>query len=679
MDIWVVAAAAGAGYVAQHWKNLLRSRHDLLESSPGSPSFVRNDSLTRMHQVSDKNCSSPVETPRKKLDECAAERLAFHDPEVACSSSLADERLGMLCDSDDFHLNSGLPCGKELQGDQGGSICGNINELGYESSLPPSTAELTFSYGTSRKKSNLRSRRKIGHLIKPLNSLESCLMAQLYKEHGDVEDHIFSSNSSPWTPTARPFVVTDGSKIISRASSNSINAPRSAGHQKQQDNFSQMNTVSGVPQLPSVGSMELLRKGKVKDQSSRFSDSIGMNNERKSSLQGSSHRVLLFCLGISVGMISSFWKNRKEMDKLNEMLRQSENLVQDLHEELEMKELLTVKELATEDCGSQDAHNDSSNNGALQAPSPKGEMDKSPTNYDEDCQSQKTEEESRSKIEAELEAELERLELTMNSSKLEGKLAELHELALEVGAEGQWKKNRMLEIRVRILKLFHKLDPDFVTDLAKGELRTELFNRQAGGQPYADQDGSGTSTPHPANYAVSPRELTLRLHEVLQTQLEDRVKELEMALQNSERKVRYMEAELVSSWRDSSNSEGGSSSTHGSPVTKVEQRTADQPMTINLRGDALDAYNEAYNVFTRLNSEEEDVAVAPGVMDINHQENSRSREHNFDWIENDRMNDESDDEMEKLLIRHIVEKAKKGSPAVLNVQRALFSLDDNEH
>lgn len=649
MDIWVVAAAAGAGYVAQHWKNLLRSRHDLLESSPGSSSFVRNDSLTRMHQVLDKNCSSPVETPRKKLDECAAEGLAFHDPEVACTSSLADERLRMLCDSDNFHLNSGLPCDKELQGDQGGSICGNINELGYESSLPPSTAELAFSYGTSRKKSNLRSRRKIGHLIKPLNSLESCLMAQLYKEHGDVEDHIFSSNSSTWTPTARPFVVTDGSKIISRASSNSINAPRSAGHHKQQDNFSQMNTVFGVPQLPSVGSMELLRKDKVKDQSGRFSDSIGINNERLSSLQGSSHRVLLFCLGISVGMISSFWKNRKEMYKLNELLRQSENLVQDLHEELEMRELITVKELATEDCGSQDAHNDSSNNGALLAPSPKGKMDKSSTNYDEDCQSQRTEEESRSKIEAELEAELERLELSMNSSKLVGKLAELHEL-----------------------------DPDFVTDLAKGELRTELFNRQAGGQPYADQDGSGTSTHHPANYAVSSRELTLRLHEVLQSQLEDRVKELEMALQNSERKVRYMEAELVSSWRDSSNSEGGSSSTHGSPVTKVEQRTADQPMTINLRGDALDAYNEAYNVFTRLNSKE-DVAVASGVMDINHQENSRSRERNFDWIENDRMNDESDDEMEKLLIRHIVEKAKKGSPAVLNVQRALFSLDDNEH
>lgn len=648
MDIWVVAAAAGAGYVAQHWKSLLRRQHDLLESSSGSPSFVRNDSLTRMHQVLDKNGSSPVETPRKKLGECAAGRLAFHDPEVACTISLAGERVGMSCDSDNFTLTSGLPSDKELQEDQGGSICGNINELGCDSSLPPSTSELAFSYGTSRKKNNLRSRRKIGHLIKPLNSLESCLMAQLYKERGEVEDYVFSSNSSPWTPTARPFVVTDGSKIISRANSNSSNVPRGAGRHKKQDNSSTMNTVFGVPQLPSVGSMELLRKDKVKDHSGRFSDSIGMKNESHSSLQGSSHHVLLFCLGISVGMISSFWKNRKEMEKLNELLRQSENLVQDLHEELEMKDSLTVKELATEGCESQDAHNDSSNNGAVQAPSPKEKL-KSFTNYNEDSQSQKTEEESRSKIEAELEAELERLELSMKSSKLEGKLAELDEL-----------------------------DPDFVTNLANGELRTDLFNRQARGQPYADQDGSGASTPHPVNYAVSPRELRLRLHEVLQSQLEERVKELEMALQNSERKVRYMEAELVSSWRDSSNSEGGSSSTHGSPVTKVEHRTADQPMTINLGGDALDAYNEAYDVFTRLSSEE-DVAVASVVMDINHQENSRSREHNFDWIEKDRMNDESDDEMEKLLIRHIVEKAKKGSPAVLNVQRALFSLDDNEH
>ncbi|KAK4362297.1 hypothetical protein RND71_017538 [Anisodus tanguticus] len=633
MDIWVVAAAAGAGYIAQHWKNLLRSRHDLLESSAGSPSFVRTESFSCIQQVPDKNCSSPVETPRMRLG-----------------------------DSDICNLTSELASDKELQGDQSESICDNIDGLGYESLLAPSTTELTFSYGASRKKSNLRSRRKVGHLIKPLSSLESCLMAQLYKEHGEVEYYIFSSKSSPWTPTARPFVVTDGSKIISRANSNSLNAPRGAGHHKQQDDFSTMNTVFGVPQLPIVGSMELLRKDKVKDHSGRFRDSIRMNNDRHNSLQGSSHGVLLFCLGIYVSIISSFWKNRNEVDKLNELLRQSKNLVQDLHEELEMKDALTVKELATEDCESQYTHNDSSNNGALHAPSPKGKLDKPSTNDDEDCKSQKTEEESMRKIEAELEAELERLELSMNSSKLEGKLAELDEWSMK------WEENHGLKLkpveakdtkwflpiflnlggnwdRYRYL-CWWELDPDFVTDLAEGELRTELFNRQAGGQPYADQDGSGTSTPHPVNYAVSPRELSLRLHEVLQSQLEERLKELEMALQNSERKVRYMEAELVSSWRDSSDSEGGSSSTHGSPVMKVEQRTADQPMVINLNGDALDAYNEAYDVFTRLSSEEEDVAVASGVKDNNHQENPLSREHNFDWIENDRMNDESDDEME---------------------------------
>ncbi|PHT24906.1 hypothetical protein CQW23_35436 [Capsicum baccatum] len=117
------------------------------------------------------------------------------------------------------------------------------------------------------------------------------------------------------------------------------------------------------------------------------------------------------------------------MDKLNDLLRQSEYLVQHLQEELEMKDSLTVKELATEDCESQDTLNDSSNNGALQASHNGALQASSSTNYD-DCQSQKTEEESRSKIEAELEAELERLELSINSSTLEGKLAELDESEL---------------------------------------------------------------------------------------------------------------------------------------------------------------------------------------------------------------------------------------------------------
>ena len=39
---------------------------------------------------------------------------------------------------------------------------------------------------------------------------------------------------------------------------------------------------------------------------------------------------------------------------MNDLLKQTENLVQDLQDELEMKDSLTVKELAIEDYGSQD-------------------------------------------------------------------------------------------------------------------------------------------------------------------------------------------------------------------------------------------------------------------------------------------------------------------------------------
>lgn len=88
-----------------------------------------------------------------------------------------------------------------------------------------------------------------------------------------------------------------------------------------------------------------------------------------------------------------------------------------------------------------------------------------------------------------------------------------------------------------------QLDPDFSPDIAWGELRGDMFGRQSGNQPCADQDGSGSSTRQSINYAVSPVELTLRLHELLESRLEERVKELEIELQNSRKEVHYMEPE----------------------------------------------------------------------------------------------------------------------------------------
>ena len=51
---------------------------------------------------------------------------------------------------------------------------------------------------------------------------------------------------------------------------------------------------------------------------------------------------------MSIGILLSSLSNKKEFDTLKGTLKQMENLVQDLQDELEMKEGLTVKELPNE-------------------------------------------------------------------------------------------------------------------------------------------------------------------------------------------------------------------------------------------------------------------------------------------------------------------------------------------
>ncbi|KAL3824748.1 hypothetical protein ACJIZ3_020777 [Penstemon smallii] len=259
----------------------------------------------------------------------------------------------------------------------------------------------------------------------------------------------------------------------------------------------------------------------------------------------------------------------------------------------------------------------------------------------------KANEESMSKIEAELKAEVERLESNINSSKLEGKLSNIAEL-----------------------------HPNFASDVIMGDLRADLFGAKTDTQPYANRDGSGSSTPNSLCYPVSPKELSLRLHEVIQSRLEERIKELETALENSQRKVEQTE-----------------SIEHRARQPYIQE---DSPVVINLSGEALAAYNEAYEGFNKVSdSDEEDFPF--GFEKSNHQEIFHQCKQVIDRVQNGGVNgymdpivigsremsnmvvctsrDESEDgedEMEKLLIKQIVEKVKQGSPAVFNAQRALL-------
>lgn len=121
--------------------------------------------------------------------------------------------------------------------------------------------------------------------------------------------------------------------------------------------------------------------------------------------------------------------HKGEIEKLNTLLRQTENLVQDLQEELEMKDSLTMKELAVENYESQDRNRDSDYGGTVHAFSPEQKLDNSTEYHHEEYDDQKAENISLSNIEAELEAELERLELNMSSSKLEKKISKLAEVS----------------------------------------------------------------------------------------------------------------------------------------------------------------------------------------------------------------------------------------------------------
>ena len=124
--------------------------------------------------------------------------------------------------------------------------------------------------------------------------------------------------------------------------------------------------------------------------------------------------------------------NKREMDELRELLKRTDNLIQDLQEELDMKDSMTVKELHNENYGSQDTFDHSFFEKELNGFSP--EKHNSPRIDCEESYDQREEQslESMSKIEAELEAELERLGLDMNASSLERKLSELVEASINV-------------------------------------------------------------------------------------------------------------------------------------------------------------------------------------------------------------------------------------------------------
>jgi len=499
--------------------------------------------------------------------------------------------------------------------------------------------------GPGRGSGALRSRRSRRNLMKPLVPMDNSYIPQLYSENFEIEECTFAPAPSP--ASVRPFIVTDGRRIISKSRYEPVPLPFNIGLDKEECTSLMPGSLIGIAPLPE------LKKLKHESRNS-YGARLGLSGSQQSSKSheqaGLRDRLLLFSVGVSIGILSSSLSNKKEFDTLKGTLKQMENLVQDLQDELEMKEGLTVKELPNETSSEHD---------------------------DDNIKLHVVDPEPMSKIEAELEAELARLELNITSKRLQEETSD-----------------------------FNEVDEEFIGDIVCGELKADMIPRDHTDYSSECDHGRDSRESSPdytcgANYPVSPRDLSIRLHKVIQRRLEDRIKELELAIVHRQKQtqVQMMVTDQIFSERIRSNSES-SSSGQGSPIFIQETSSLAEPYCLNLSGDALEAYDEAYEEFMRIADSPcttstngkpqatEDYLVDRGLI-WGMEDSSRKLKEVPTWeralksedpsrdqeSDRDESGDDDDDDDCKVLIQQIVERTKQGSPVLVNAQKLLFSVD----
>ncbi|KAJ1421820.1 hypothetical protein SESBI_13458 [Sesbania bispinosa] len=246
MDLWVVAAVAGAGCLAKYWNRLSKNGDSCSLSSEDS-NFEKAGKDKLGNNVS--------------LDTRASDVDGLLTTELATNTGLDSEKVTYFRnnnESDVLYVD-----GNEQSSNVGGS---------YGFLLPDLFAG---ELGSSGNKTFPRTKHLYGHISRPLNSLESCLMAQLCKKHAKMEKYVSSSSTA-----TRSFLDIDGSQIISRTNADdSFSAVTGSEEYKLQREVGQLkdeNELFGVPWLPKIGSFSDAKKMKFNagnGQSRRLSSS----------------------------------------------------------------------------------------------------------------------------------------------------------------------------------------------------------------------------------------------------------------------------------------------------------------------------------------------------------------------------------------------------------------------
>lgn len=375
------------------------------------------------------------------------------------------------------------------------------------------------------KSKSIRKRNLAGQ--KPMSSLESCLSAQLDEDYnrrstqtrerfGDAA--LRNSNKQPLSHAGS--LVNEGKLGVSRTEF-AIGLP-SLSRQPSSKRFPSKSRTpkSFITKAFSENARNPFASRVLSEGKSPYEKFKCMRGRAGSSIDG-----LLFNFGVGVGMMFTVMSNMREVRRLTLLLKEAESLIKDLEDELERKDEMTSDPDAFKNKGA------AADSGLEQRQSFVANTLRKVRSATESLCSmrmiltnepgssiQHVQSKDMSKLEAELEAELERMELSLGDGdilKFQSKSTGSSVLDGEVGD--------LVRGELTILGLPHEVEKDS-----------------------EDEDGSSSSHEdlHVRNYAVSPRALAKRLHEVLEARQEQRISELEAELKLLSSKLQAREEEV---------------------------------------------------------------------------------------------------------------------------------------
>jgi len=290
---WFVAAFTGAAYLGKYWKKSLENGDTSYHLSSEDSNFEKAESfsspLTSLKQPRRREKGKDIFLDRRGSDEIFSDAGSLDGSltgDVASYTGFNCEKIRHFqnYNESDFLSISNLavplsPYDDNFKDGEGGNEQ-NTSSFGNHGFFRPEfSAKVIPIHNSFGHKSFLSTKRFPKHVSRPLNSLESCFMAQLYKEHAKMEEYVFSPLSSP--STTRLFRVSNGSRILNRENCSLISALTGSKEHKlhKAGREKDKNVVGGVPCLPKIGSLNDTKKMKLdavdgRSRRSSFSDDL---------------------------------------------------------------------------------------------------------------------------------------------------------------------------------------------------------------------------------------------------------------------------------------------------------------------------------------------------------------------------------------------------------------------